>query len=261
MGSKFGGVFKMSTFNSVMPDKLFGKDIGLLTLWALPVSVILVLMMAFGMYVMPRVDEIKSLITQNNEVSKQIKLLNDKRIYLLSLDQNELVTKSVLVENGVLSEKNTYLLIKIITKVVSDFGYSVGDYSVSLGDLKEVDQTAVKFDYQKVPVDVVVKGPKLKFLDMVSGIEKSLPVLSVDSFNMTSVGDEATIKMSISAYYLPNWKQNKLEALSVSDLTPNKDEGDVLTKISGYKYYGAAGGELINEGDKFVSSDRVDPFY
>jgi hypothetical protein len=60
---------------------------------------------------------------------------------------------------------------------------------------------------------------------------------------------------------LPNWKQNKLEALSVSDLTPNKDEGDVLTKISGYKYYGAAGGELINEGDKFVSSDRVDPFY
>jgi len=261
MVGQFGGVFKMNNINGSMPDKLFGKDISILILWIVPLSIIIVLIMGFGMFVMPRVDEIKSLMSQNEEVNKQIKLLNDKRMYLLSLDQAELKSKSLLVENSVLSEKNTYLLIKIITKVVSDFEYTIGDYSVTLGDLKQVDQTAAKFDYQKVPVEVIVNGPKANFLKMVSAIEKSLPVLSIDSFNMTSVGDSATIKMSISAYYLPNWKQNKLESLSVTDLTPSKDEADILTTISEYKYYGTSEGELGKTDGVFVVSDRIDPFY
>jgi hypothetical protein len=78
---------------------------------------------------------------------------------------------------------------------------------------------------------------------------------------MTGVGDMATIKMSVSAYYLPDWNLGKLESLSVSDLTPSKDETTVLAKIGGYKYYGAAEGEVSRIKDTFIPSNRVDPFY
>jgi len=152
-------------------------------------------------------------------------------------------------------------LIKVISKVVAGFGYSVGDYSVSLGDLKEVDQTVAKFDYQKVPVGVVVSGPRDKFLPMVAEIENSLPILSIDDFKMNNSGEVSTIKMSISAYYLPNWNQAKLESLSIADLTPSKEESDVLTTISEYKYYGASEAQLGGTDSKFNDFGRIDPFY
>lgn len=251
----------MNKLKRYLPDKLFGKDVGILLVWVVPGLIMVVLILIFMGIVVPKFDSVKSLFGQIDKVTKDTKLLNEKRVYLLSLDQAELKSKSALVENGVLSEKNSYLLVKIISKVVADFGYTIGDFSVTLGDVKEIDKKTAKFDYQKVPVEVVVSGPKANFLAMVSGIEKSLPVLSIDNFNMVGSGEAATIKISISAYYLPEWTLGKLEGLSVTDLTPNKDESAILSQIGGYKYYGATEGEIGKSNQKFIPSDRVDPFY
>lgn len=251
----------MKKVKNLLPDKLFGKDTLILTIWMVPVLIIIIFLIIFVVAVMPRINSIKSVYGQAKKVIVETKTVNDKRIYLSTLDQEELKSKSLLVENGVLSEKNSYLLIKIISKVVADFGFTVGDFSVSLGDLKSIDKAVAKFDYQKVPVEVAVSGPKANFLPMVAAIENSLPVLSIDNFNMTSTGDVATIKISVSAYYLPDWNQAKLESLSIADLTPNKDESDILTKIGGYKYYGASEAEIGRQKENFVPSNRVDPFY
>lgn len=246
---------------NIMPDKLFGKDASILMMWLLPAGIILVLILVFIAVVVPKIEEIQNTFGDIKKVAQEIVSVNQKRAYLLSIDQQELQTKSTLVENGVLSEKNSYLLIKIVSKVVADFGYSVGDFSVILGDVKEIDKKSTKFDYQKVPVDVVISGPKGNFLAMVAGIEKSLPVLSIDNFSLTGSGEVATIKLSVSAYYLPDWTQTKLESLTVADLTPSKDESEVLSKIGNFKYYGAAGGEIGAATRKFEPSNRVDPFY
>lgn len=251
----------MNQLRNILPDKMFGKDMTVAYVWVFPILVIVSFMIVFGVVVMPKITEIYNIYGQIQKIGSETKKVNDKRIYLSILDQEELKLKSVLVENGVLSEKNSYLLVKIIGKIVAEFGYTMGDFSVSLGDLKEIDKTAVKFDYQKVPVQVEISGPKANFLTMVTAIENSLPVLSIDNFNMTSVGDVAIIKMNVSAYYLPNWNQNKLESLSITDLTPNKDESDILQKIGEYKYYGANEAEINRQKGKFVPSDRVDPFY
>jgi competence protein ComGC len=245
----------------VMPGKLFGKDTAVLLVWLWPILIIIFLIYVFILVAIPEIGQISTGFGQIKKINAETKKINDKRIYLSTLDQDELKSKSNLIENGVLSEKNSYLLIKIISRVVAEFGYSVGDYSVSLGDLKEVDQTVAKFDYQKVPVEVAVSGPKDNFLPMVAEIENSLPILSIDDFKMNNSGGVATIKMSISAYYLPNWNQAKLESLSIADLTPNKDESDILTKIEGYKYYGPAAAGFSNRSKDFKSTGRVDPFY
>ncbi len=251
----------MSKIKNTLPDKLFGLDVGILLVWAIPVSVITILVFVFMGLVVPRFEQISTLWGQIDKVTKETKVLNDKRIYLLSLDQADLKAKSALVESGVLSEKNSYLLIKIVSKVVADFGYQVGDFSVSLGDVKQIDQKSTTFAYQKVPVEVSLTGPKDNFLKMVFAIENSLPVLSIDEFSMTSIGEVATIKMNVSAYYLPDWTQNKLESLSVTDLTPNKDESSVLSKIGSYKYYGGTEGQIGGSVGKFVPIERADPFY
>lgn len=251
----------MKKISNVTSDKIFGKDISVLLIWAIPLGIIVVFIFIFIFVVMPKINEIGDANLQIQKIAGEIKKVNDKRIYLSTLDQEELKSKSVLVENGVLSERNSYLLVKIISKVVSKFEYSVGDFSISLGDLKEIDKTVAKFDYQKVPVAVVLTGPKANFLAMVEAIENSLPVLSIDNFSMTSIGEVANIKINVSAYYLPDWNLAKLESLSISDLTPNKDESNVLTKIGSYTYYGASEAELSRQKESFVSSDRADPFY
>ncbi|MFA7300934.1 MAG: hypothetical protein WC069_01305 [Candidatus Shapirobacteria bacterium] len=251
----------MNKLKSYLPDKLYGQDVGVLLVWAGPVSVIIVMMLIFLGVILPKITEVGELYSKINKVDNEIKLLNEKRTYLLSLDQADLQSKSTLVENGVLSEKNSYLLVKIISKVVSDFGYSVGDFSVRLGDVKEVDKKSIKFDYQKVPVEVIINGPKSNFLAMVSGIEKSLPVISIDNFNMTGANDVAEIKMNVSAYYLPDWTQTKLESLSVADLTPSKDETLILNRIGSFKYYGDSNAKIGDIDQKYVPLNRNDPFY
>lgn len=257
-----GGIFNMIHLKNYLPDKLFGKDTGIIVVWVTPVLIIVALILVTFSVVWPRVTEIETNFANIEKVTKNISLLNEKRLYLLSLDQADLQSKSMLVENGVLSEKNSYLLVKIISKIATDFEYTIGDFSVTLGDVSQVEKKSAKFDYQKVPVEVILNGPKAKFLDLVSGIEKSLPVLSIDNFSMSSnQNDVAVIKMSISAYYLPDWNQTKLESLSVTDLTPSKDESKVLTQIGAYKYYGASEAELGKTKENFVPLNRADPFY
>jgi len=256
-----GGIFKMNKLKSYLPDKLFGKDVAVWLVWSMPVGVMIILMLIFARWVVPQIIDIKGLFNQIDKVVNETKVLNEKRVYLLSLDRAELESKLTLIENGVLSEENSYLLVKIISKIGADFEYQVSDFSVTLGDIKEVAKKSTKFEYQTVPVDVVIVGPKANFLAMINAVEKSLPVLSIDNYSMTITGDLATIKMSILAYYLPEWTQNKLEALSLTDLTSNNDELTVLSKIDTYKYYGVTEGEIKQGVQKFVPSDRVDPFY
>lgn len=251
----------MKKIRLMLPDKLFGKDVDLLLIWVVPVLVFLGLVIVFVNVILPRFTNVSDYFSQLSVVKSNIVSLNNKRLYMLSLDQNELNNKSLLVENGVLSEKNSYLLIKIIGKIVSEYGFVVSNFSVSIGDIDEVDKKVSKFDYQKLPVSVEISGPKDKFLTMVSSIEKSLPVLSIDEFMMESIGSIARIKMNVSAYYLPDWTQTKLESLSVSDLTPSKGEEDVLNLISGYKYYGASESMIGNTNNVFTPTNRVDPFY
>ena len=251
----------MNKLKSYLPEKLFGVDMSVLLVWLTPVGVMVILMLIFVRWMVPQIADIKGLFNQIDKVINETKVLNEKRVYLLSLDQAELESKLTLIENGVLSEKNSYLLVKIISEIGADFEYQVSDFSVTLGDIKEVDKKSTKFEYQTVPVDVVIVGPKANFLAMVNAVEKSLPVLSIDNYSMTIVSDLATIKMSISAYYLLEWTQNKLEALSLADLTSNSDESTVLSKISAYKYYSPAVAGFSNRSKDFVPSDRVDPFY
>lgn len=251
----------MKKIEEILPDKLFGKDTSVLLVWFWPILIIIFLIYFFILIIVPKIEQISIGIDQIKKLNVEIKKINEKRIYLSMLDQDEIKSQSNLIENGVLSEKNSYLLIKIISKIVAGFGYSVSDYSVSLGNLKEIDQTVSKFNYQKVPVEVTISGPKTSFLSMVAGIENSSPVLSIDDFKMTGGGEVVTIKMNVSAYYLPNWNQAKLESLSIVDLTPSKEESSVLTKISKYKYYGASEAELNRTNDSFVNFGRVDPFY
>lgn len=251
----------MSQVKSLIPDKLFGRDVSILTVWLMPVTVALIMVLVFISIVVPKIEEIQNTASDIKKVLANIVSVNQKRAYLLSMDQEELKQKSALVENGVLSEKNSYLLVKVVSKVVAEFGYTVGDFSVTLGDVRDIEKKSSKFDYQKVPVDVTISGPKANFLAMVAGIEKSLPVLSIDNFSLAGVGEVANIKMSVSAYYLPDWTQAKLENLSVADLTPSKDESAVLSQIGSFKYYGESGGEIGGGLRKFQPSNRVDPFY
>jgi len=96
----------MNKLKSYLPDKLFGKDVAVWLVWSMPVGVMIILMLIFARWVVPQIIDIKGLFNQIDKVVNETKVLNEKRVYLLSLDRAELESKLTLIENGVLSEEN-----------------------------------------------------------------------------------------------------------------------------------------------------------
>jgi hypothetical protein len=160
---------------------------------------------------------------------------------------------------GLLPEKSSYLLVRVVRNAAAEANYTIDDFSISMGDIKGV--APVKKDntnYDKIPVEVTLVGPSGNYLSLVKSIERSLPIMSIDKLEMNStLGDVSTVKLEVSAYYLRELTSVKLENLSLADLTPSQDEINLLSKISEYKTMFL---ESNSETKTFRIYDRSDPF-
>lgn len=242
-----------------LPDEIFGMDTSLFLLWLQPFALLILLVLSIGLVILPKYNEFSEQVAQIRQVDQKITETNQKRTYLETVDQNEIQNQASVLAAGLLPEKSAYLLVKIVQNVAAGVGYAIDDFSVSLGDIK-TDETSVTANssYDKIPVQVTLIGDASKYLDLVKAIERSLPVMSIDNFEMSSGDGGATIKLSISAYYLKDISNIKLESLSLADLTPSKQEMDLLTTL---KNYTLTNTEVGDSNATFVKYNRSDPFF
>jgi hypothetical protein len=249
----------MSRLKLNLPDKIFGATTNLLLVWVTPVLVITVLGLTFFVVIGPKISEIREMIKEVKVVRQSTLSMVEKRLYFSSVDQEELNANANLLNSGVMSEKNSYLLVKIIQRVAEESGYQVSDFSVSLGDIKNQNQTPKGVDFEKIPVQLVLSGPRQKYLNLILGLERNLPVLSIDSFDMKTSGEIATIEINVSAYFQPESAKIKMETLNLKEMTLLDEETKLLSKIKDFKAYGVT--DLGGTGGQFKSYERNDPFF
>jgi hypothetical protein len=250
----------MKNLKNILPEKIFKVNRDLILVWVKPVVLGLVFLISFGKILMPKISEIQTILKEIKKVGTETKAVNEKTAYLLSIDQEELNSNSSLLASGILPEKNAYLLVTIIRKIATNYAFEISEFSISLGDLKKTEEAKkTNTDYEKVPVKIVLSGRRDRFLELVSGLERNLPVLSVDNFEMNSEGEVANIELTVSAYYLSETKKVNPETLGLAELTLKKEEAELLSKIKEYKPYND--GVSLNNSVEAKTYQRDDPFF
>lgn len=247
-----------------LPDKIFGIDGRIFALFLKPLGLLIIILISIVGVAIPKFKEFGERMKEIKQVTIKTDEVNQKRTYLQTVDQEQIIKDANKLAQALLPEKNSYLLVRIIRNAAAETGYSVDDFSISMGDIKEAEtegktETSSNEDYDRIPVILTLVGPSQNYLSLVKIIERSLPVMSIDRFEMKSKGDVATIKLSVLAYYLKDVTNLKLENLTLKDLTPSEAEVSLLSTLGEYKNM-AIGGEDKSSGE-FIKYERNDPFF
>lgn len=260
MDSLNGGSSNM-TKGLNLPDKIFGVDSRIILIWLQPIGLVFILILSLITVIIPKINEVSGKMKEIKVTMGKVVEINQKRTYLQSVDQEEITNNANKLALALLPERNSYLLVRIIQDAVAQTGYNVDDFSISMGNVKNDDaKKSDNLSYDKIPVTVSLVGPVENYIALVRTIERSLPIMSIDSYEMRSQNGVATIKLSVQAYYLRDISNLKLENLSLADLTPSSDESSLLTKISEYQNMSIGNGNNETEGT-FVKYERQDPFF
>jgi Tfp pilus assembly protein PilO len=199
---------------------------------------------------------------QLNSLDLQRQQLVAKRTYLLSVDQNELKKNSDFIVNAMLPQKNSYLLVEAVRKIADSYGYQIDSFMISPGNVVQKDNRELVNGVAQIPIKLAVIGPAETYLNFVKGLESSLPILSLDSFEMHNDGTVARMDLSISAYYAEDISTVDINKLTLADLTLTKDEADLITRLDQFTVLENANGlgTQFSTSSSFVKYNRADPF-
>ena len=249
----------MKFFNLSMPDQVFGMDSNLLVVYVQPFLLLVVILMSIGGIVMPRIDEMETMKTQSISFTKKTKDLREKISYLTQVDQSEIKSQADFLRSSLMNGRDSYYLVNIIRKLAEKFGFMVESFLITPGTVSEVGIDS------KLPIKVVIIGPKEKYLGLLLAIEKNLPILSIDTFSIRSSGGSTELTLGMSSYYLSEKTVEKSANISLSDLVMKEDEADVLKRLSDFVPIDNVPVAEIELGEigaqkPFVKYERENPF-
>jgi len=219
-----------------LPDKILGVEKSLLILFLPPFGLILLFLISLNFVLVPKINEINSINKKNSEVNLRTDKVNEQIKYLNSIDSEELQKNADYLDNAVLKSRQAYLLVGIIREVANKFDYQIESFSLSPGDLKdnELKSKASSENMIKMPINLLLSGPKDKSLELILALEKTLPILFIDKFE-TTTGDNITkLNLTVSSYYLSNEINMDTSSIALNDLILSKEESVLLEKISSF---------------------------
>lgn len=249
------------------PDKIFGIEKGLLKLFLIPIALLVVFLITLGSVIIPKISEIKTNLGKINSVNAQIKLTNEKKNYLLAVDLDQLNTDAKYLEQAVLKEKKSYLLVGVIRQIADNFGFQIKSFSVSPGEIKgETPATDNKLKVSdkevavKMPVNVVLVGPSDKNLELIKALENSLPILFIDKFSSKTANFSSELELMVSSYYIPDKTDYISGNLTLNDLKLTDEESTLLSQISKFGIRENGGVVEDDTETEFKKYERANPF-
>jgi len=259
MVNKYGGGIKMIKGIN-LPDKILGTDSRLVMLWLEPIALGIVILFSMILVIIPKINEIPQKLASIKTIKTKTTDVNQKSKYLQTMNHEDIKNNALKLSMGLLPEKSSYLLVGVIRRLAADVNYEIDDFSLSMVSNKNLSIKKSGLNFEKLPVTVTLMGPSENYINLVKAIERSLPIISIDSIDMrTSLGGTAIVKLTVTAYYLPEIGSVNFENLSLTDLTPNEEELKLLSKIDSYKIMAV---EAITTSDtKYVKYERSDPFF
>ncbi|MBU3935431.1 hypothetical protein KJ909_02035 [Patescibacteria group bacterium] len=242
-----------------LPEKIFGLETVLLKIFVLPIFLLLLFLISFFKVVLPKFDQIASLKRETNEVTRKKTLVEKKRDYLLTVNEEELQKKADFLAKALLQQKDAYTLVGVVRKIAAKYGFYIQSFLVSPGEMSGDENKKKELEVSKIPIAFVLTGPKEKYLDLMMGIERSLPVLAVDSFDMSSAVSQVELNLRVSSYYIEEKKEFNIVEVDLLDLMLSAKEEEMLSTLSSFDFVGRE--ILPNQQEKdFVEYGREDPF-
>jgi hypothetical protein len=248
-----------------MPDKIFGISSGLIKLFLPPLLVVVLFLISIGLFVTPKIESIKKLKSSISSIKSKIETTEEKRSYLVSIDQEQLNRDANYLSSAVIQEKNSYILVGVIRNIADKYGYAVKSFSISPIKLKdESSEESIKVAQKdvaaKLPITVVLSGPTEKSLDLVKGLENNLPILFIDSYSTSSEKSNITeLELGISSYYIADKTDLISGDLTLNDLKPTEEEVALLDTISKFDK-SASVTKISDENGTFIEYKRDNPF-
>jgi len=245
------------------PDKIFGIEKGLIKLFLVPLAIVVIFLMSLGGIIIPKIGEISDTYEKINNIKSQIKLTDEKKNYLLTIDQDQLNKDADYLNEAVLKEKKAYLLVGIIRKIADKFGFQITSFSVLPGEIKGESEKLKVSDKDmavKMPIEVSLVGENDKSLSLIKAIENSLPVLFIDKFDSSALSWTTELDLTVSSYYIPDKSDYLSGNLTLNDLKLTGNESELLTKISQFSKVeiGSAAEQGTRSG--FVKYEKTNPF-
>jgi hypothetical protein len=251
---------KNNFFNLNLPDKIFGLEKALLFLFLPPLGLVILFFISLNLVLIPNITNIKEVNKKIKEVKVSTSKIREQNNYLMSIDQEELKKNADYLDNAVLKDKQSYLLVQVIREVANEFDYKVESFSLTPGELKEdetVKVTALE-ETIKMPVTLSVIGPKEKSLDFILALEKTLPVLFIDKFETKILGGLSQLSLTVHSYYISDKTNMETSNVALSDLILSKEEVALINRISSFtKIKNTQGGA---ETSSFQEYQRENPF-
>ncbi len=253
----------LKSFN--IPSTIFGLETAIIVVY-FPIAVVIVLIIiSLNLVIFPKINELNEVNRNLKNLEGQKKVVVEKRNYLLSINQEELKKNAEYVDNSLLPQKNGYLLVGIVRKIADKYGFQIDSFSVKPGEInKDTSQQPVsnKSGVAKLPLNLVVIGSQSRYLDFINGLEKSLPILSLDTLKMKNTSGISKLEMTISAYYIEDKTKFEIDKLTLNDLTLKKEESEILLKLSQFTVLEDLAGleSQIDTSKEFVKYERSDPF-
>ena len=219
-----------------LPDKIFGLEKSLLMLFLPPLVLILFFFISLNLVLVPKINEIQNIDKKINEVNSKTDKVNEQIKYLNSIDTEELQKNADYLDNAVLKNKQSYLLVGIIREVANKFNYQIESFSLTPDELKdnEVKNKTSLENMVKMPISLLLNGPKDKSLELILALERTLPILFIDKFETNTSGDITKLNLIISSYYVGDEINIDASSIALSDLILSKEESTLLEKISSF---------------------------
>ncbi|MDD4027322.1 MAG: hypothetical protein PHO75_04010 [Candidatus Shapirobacteria bacterium] len=238
-------------------------DKRIFSLWLEPFALALIVFVSTFLVIIPKINEGIAKLNENKSVLEKTAQVNEKISYLQTMDQEEIQKNAQKLASGLLPEKSSYLLLKVIQNTAQKLNYNIDDFSISMGDVKEeTGENIITTSFDKIPIQINLIGPAENYLALARALERSLPIMSINEYGMSSKTEGVTtIKLAVNAYYMKEITNFKLENISLADLTLSQAESDLLATIGEYSELDVKSIEGVGESGTFVKYDRVDPFF
>ena len=245
------------------PDKLFGLEKSLLKLFLVPFLVLFLFLVSLGLVILPKIGDIKNNFRTIDNLNKQIKLTNEKKNYLMTVDIEQLNQQAEILNKAVLREKKSYLLVGVIRKIADNFGFQIKSFLVNPGEIKDLPIKTLKVSDKetaiRMPVNVTLVGPSDRNLELIKALESSLPILFIDKFDSKTLSGISELEMTISSYYVPEKNDYISGNLTIKDLQLTAEESELLSTVG--RFNAVDDGVSYDNGTaQFVEYNRANPF-
>ncbi|RLC33555.1 hypothetical protein DRH14_04660 [Candidatus Shapirobacteria bacterium] len=248
----------------ITDDKIFGLEVEIYKLFW-PILVFLIFFfLSLKFIILPKTEEIGGLNKKLKKIKIESRDLQNKLSYLQGEDEELLSKRISLLEMALPKEKNIYFLVNVIDQIARNYSFSTDSFSISPGnvgkeliDEKKSELKKRSFKLKEVPFSVVLYGPFDRYLDFLKGIERTLPILVINKFEMLNKGMVVKMKLNISTFSVEKNGSFPKE-ISLKDFRLSKDEQVLFEKLDDFNNLG-----FVNRGvgsSDFVSYDRSDLF-